>query len=176
MANDEHTFPEDWGTDLQDIVDYNDAAAFANHADHPNLRGYVATGFELSPNFDTDSLSISEGQAYLWRSEVTTNDHSGEDGPGPKTLGGGLFKVQRGASGDINLIADATNHIFVRAKRTSNDTVIFTTNTDGSQPTSPSLLIGRVDTANGEYYHDNRAPAAQNQRLVVTGDTHGADY
>lgn len=176
MASDEHSFPEDWGTDLQDTVDWNDAAAFANLADHPNQRGYVATGFEFTPNFSTNNLNIAEGRAYLWRSEVQTNDHTGDDGPEAKTLGGGLFVAQRGASGDINLVSGETNHIFVRIDRSGNDTVIFSTNTTGAQPTTPSLLLGRVDTTDEEYFEDNRAPAMQAQRLVVTGDTHGAEY
>lgn len=178
MAFEEHAFPEDWGTDLQEQVDWNDAAAFANLVDHPHNRGYVVTGF----TFDTadlasnDIIRIEPGRAFLWRPQAMTNDHSGDGGPGEKTLEGALFSVQRGSSGDIGLVSNDLNYIFVRLDRTQNDTVIFATNTTGDQPDEPSLLIGRVDTSTDSVYEDNRAPAMQARRLVVTGETHGGEY
>lgn len=176
MPTDEHSFPKDWGTGLQDTVDWADAGAFANLIDHPNIRGYVVEGYEFDMNWSNNILNVGSGRAYVHISETKTNDHQGDGGPDEKTLLGGSFVAQRGASGDINLVSDAVNYIWLRADRQDNDVVAISSNTDAVAPTPPSLLIGRVDTGEEVLYEDNRAPSVKAQRIVVTGDTHGAEY
>lgn len=173
---DEHAFPQDWATGLQETVDWNDAGSFANLADHPNNRSYVAEGLTFDVDWANDIFQLAEGRAYLHQSTTGTNDHREDNGPDEKELEGGLFVGQRGPSGDLTLTADATNHVFMGIDQSENDLVEYHVNTTDTAPPAPYLKLGTIDTANDTYVELNRAPTVTTRRLRVTGDTHGADY
>lgn len=173
---DEHSFPQDLATGLQETVDWNDAGAFAHHNDHPNQRSYVIGGFELDPDFANNLLSITGGKAALYESVTETNDHRADDGPDAKELEGALFTVQRGPSGDLTINDDATNYAYIAIDHEQNDVAQFFVNTTGVPPSEPYLLLGRVDTDGEQTFEENRAPTGTYNRLRVTGETYGGEY
>lgn len=173
---DQHAFPQDWATGLQETVDWNDAGSFANHVDHPNLRDYVAEGMELDVNFSNNIVRVEEGKAYVHQEQTMTNDHRDSNGPDEKTLLGGTFVGQRGPSGDMVLSEGTTNYIWMNIPQHETDTVDFQVNTSGNPPPEPSLLIGRVNTATEQVFEENRAPATKSKRLVVAGGQFAAGW
>ncbi len=172
---DQHAFPQDWATGLQTTVDWNDAGSFASLLGHPNLRGYVSDGFEFNVDWNNNLLNISEGKAYLWEPTTETNDHRGSDGPDVKKLIDAMFVAQRGPSGDITLVDNDTNHIYIAIDQTDNDEVTFHSNTTETAPPRPYLKLGIVDTFYEIPYEMYRAPSMTSRRMRVTGPTHGGD-
>lgn len=177
---DDHAWPQDWGTGLDDQVDWVDAAAVAHLMDHPNLRGCVADGMEFDVDYTNNILTITAGNAYLRETTTTTNDHREDDGPAPKTLEGGVFKVQNGVSGDISLVDNEINYVYLNLDQTNNEDdettanpISYVTNTTATAPTEPYLRIGRVDTFAAEKFEENRSPVTESRRLRVTGYREG---
>lgn len=174
---DEHVWPQDWGTGLDDQVDWVDAGALANALDHPNLRGYVVEGLEMSVDYTNGIVNISDGKAFLYESTTETNDHRDDDGPGPKELLGALFPVQIGVSGDLTLVDGETNQIYLALDQSVNETdpddgasaLEYHINTTQTVPPEPYLLIGTVDMESQTATEKNRAPKTTHSRLHVTG-------
>lgn len=173
---DVHVFPQDLATGLQETVDWNDAGSFAHLADHPNLRQYVASGFEYNVDWENDIINISGGKAYVYEATTGTNDHRENDGPDSKNLEHALFVVQMDASGDLNLNEQYTNYIFIDVNQSETDTASYFTNTTGATPSSPYILLGTADAAWEEVVWMNRNPTTASRRLVVAGQTHGEQY
>lgn len=174
---DDHAWPQDWGTGLSDQVDWVDAGALAHLLDHPNMRGYVAEGLEFDVDYTNGILTITDGKAFLHESATETNDHREDDGPGPKELLGALFAVQKGVSGDLTMIDNDVNYVYLALDQTLNETdpddgdsaLQYYTNTTQTAPPEPYLLVGTVDMYNEEYTELNRAPDTTHSRLRVTG-------
>lgn len=174
---DDHAWPQDWGTGLDDQVDWVDAGALAHLLDHPDQRGYVAEGFEFSVDYTNGLLNIDAGKAFLHESTTSTNDHREDDGPAPKELLGAIFVVQTGVSGDLTLTDGDVNYVYIGLDQTINendpdvgsDAIQYYINTTQSPPPEPYLLIGTVDTANNTKQELNRARDTTHNRLRVTG-------
>lgn len=173
---DDHTFPQDWGTGLDEQVDWTDAGSFAHLNDHPNLRGYVERGLNFNVDETTDILNITDGRAFVYESTTASNDHRDEDGPDAKTLEGGTFVTQRDVSGDIALTADAMNYVYLAINQNNNDQTEYYTNTTESPPPEPYIRLGRIDTTDYTNYEENRNPVTTSRRERVTGATHGSRY
>lgn len=173
---DNHAFPQDLATGLQETVDWNDAGSFANHVDHPNLRNYVAEGLELDVSFSDNVVRVTEGKAFMWQEQTMTNDHREDEGPDEKQLMGGLFVTQRGPSGDMVLSEGTVNYVWMYIVQQETDTATFEVNTTGNPPPEPYLRIGRVDMDEEIVYEENRAPSVSAKRLVVTGSEYGMEW
>lgn len=177
---DQHSWPQDWGTGLDGQVDWVDAAHIAHLIDHPNLRG-VAEGFKFTVDHTDNILNIGAGNAYLRESETETNDHRGDDGPAPKVLEGGLFKVQAGVSGDLGLVDNEVNYVYLGLDQSLNEDdsdtgspIGWFVNTTQTPPPEPYLRLGRVDTFTDEVFEENRAPTTESRRVRVTGYREGS--
>lgn len=175
---DDHAWPQDWGTGLNEQVDWVDAGALAHLLDHPNLRGYVAEGLEFTYDSTNNILNIGDGKAFLHESATETNDHREDDGPAPKELLGALFAVQTGVSGDLTLVDGDTNYVYLALDQTVNETdadqggsaLEYHINTTQTAPPEPYLRVGRVDTFEQVAYEENRAPATTHNTLRITGE------
>lgn len=167
MVDDTHSFPQDEGTGLDDTVDWDDAAGFAQLAHDINTVDYVVDGFTFDVNWSTDTLNVAGGVARLYQSQAQTNDHTADGGDPSKALLHTVFTVQAEPSGDIGLAANDTTYVYIGLDQQSNNNVIWQTNTDETPPSEPYLRLGYVDTDTETIAEENRRPAGEFRSLVV---------
>lgn len=168
MPYDPTAFPQDESTGLEDTIDWNDAGGFAWLAHHPNTTGHVVEGFEFDVDWANNLLTVHGGVAELYQESTWTNDHTDEGGDPEKELGHVSFRVQRGPSGDRNLIDGEVNYIYLGLDQTENNTVFFQDNTTKTPPPDPYLLLGTVDTTDDTAVLMNRSPTMTAERMLIT--------
>lgn len=167
MALKDNTYPQDTGTGLDETVDFNNAAEFAQLAHDINGVDYVVDGLSFTVDYTNNILNISEGVAKLYQSSAETPDHSADGGEGPKTIAHTVFVAQLDASGDLTLTDSATNHVFIGIDQNTQNRTIYQINTTDSPPAEPYLKLGTVDTVTDTHTEMNRAPAGTFRRLVI---------
>lgn len=165
----DHIFPQDGATGVEETVDWDDAGAFAQLVYSLNTIDYVVKGYEFTVDDTNDILNIGPGVARVTQDTTKTNDHSGDDGPEAKTLELAAFVAQTSASGDISLTGGAVNHVYLSVDQTTNDRPLFRVNTDGTEPSDPTLKLGTVDTSGSPYTYSyvNRLPTGQFRSLEI---------
>lgn len=169
MSYDQHNFPQDGATGVEETVDWDDAGAFAQLAYDLNTTDYVLDGFEFT-NFDFSAgvFNVTSGVARVSQPTAQTNDHSDDDGPAAKTLQLAAFVTQAESSGDLALDTSTVNHVFIAVDQSTNDRTLYRVNTDGTEPAEPSLKLGTIDGANQTYSYVNRLPTGEFSRLEIT--------
>jgi hypothetical protein len=159
-------FPEDAGTGgyASGSGDANDAANFAAAFGAIGLSDGVMDGMGFTYNSGGPDVDIAAGTAVLSDTSATATQSS-------ETRDNVSFIAQIDARSTVSLSAGSLNYIYLDVDLSTDDTASIVTNTTGSPPASPSLLLGTIDTSSDTVDELNRnIGAAHYATASASGD------
>ena len=104
----------------------------------------IVSGLGLTPDYGVPEVDVAGGKAVIDRG---TMDTAHPDIDPPESLQDSVAVVQVEAQ-TVALDDGATNHLWLQANVSSDDSPQVVANTTGNAPTTASIKIGEVDTSN----------------------------
>jgi hypothetical protein len=124
--------------------DQPDAALFA--AMNGIGRSGIASGLSFSVDFTVPDVDIQPGKAIIDRGDMTTQH---PDIQPSETISDAIAAVEIDAQ-TRSLTANDLNHVFLDGNVGTDDAGQIIVNTTGTRPSTASVKIGEIDTANTE--------------------------